>query len=161
MIRNVTSADAQAITDIYNEYITHTTISFETEPLSCGEMLERINSISAEFPYYVYEDADGNIGGYCYAHKWKDREAYSRTLETTIYLATGYQRRGIGSELMLRLIDECRHRGAVALIACITSDNTASIKMHSALGFEQMSHFKNVGIKFGKLLDVVDLELLL
>lgn len=161
MIRNVTPADAKAITDIYNQYILNTTISFETEPLTAEQMGERIKDISTEYPYYVYENEDGTIGGYCYAHRWKEREAYSHTLETTIYLAHGIERRGIGTQLMHMLIDECRHRGFVALIACITGDNEASIKMHASLGFEQKSCFEKVGIKFGKMLDVVDMELLL
>lgn len=161
MIRNVTPADAKAITDIYNQYILNTTISFETEPLTAEQMGERIKDISTEYPYYVYENEDGTISGYCYAHRWKEREAYSHTLETTIYLAPGIERRGIGTQLMHMLIDECRHRGFVALIACITGDNEASIKMHASLGFEQKSCFEKVGIKFGKMLDVVDMELLL
>lgn len=161
MIRNVHPSDAPAITAIYNDYILNTTISFETEALSSEAMLQRINAIAEEFPYYVYEAADGTIGGYCYAHKWKEREAYSRTLETTIYLAPQFQHQGIGRRLMQSLIDECRKRGFVALIACITGGNEASIGLHEALGFEQRSHFKNVGMKFGRMLDVVDLELLL
>lgn len=124
-------------------------------------MGERIKDISTEYPYYVYENEDGTVSGYCYAHRWKEREAYSHTLETTIYLAPGIERRGIGTQLMHMLIDECRHRGFVALIACITGDNEASIKMHASLGFEQKSCFEKVGIKFGKMLDVVDMELLL
>lgn len=161
MIRNVLPSDAPAITAIYNRYILDTTISFETEALSSETMLQRINDISGEYPYYVYATPDGTIGGYCYAHRWKEREAYSRTLETTIYLAPEFQHLGIGRRLMQHLIDECRKRGFVALIACITGGNEASIGLHKALGFEQRSHFKNVGMKFGRMLDVVDLELLL
>ena len=161
MIRNVTPTDAKAITDIYNQYILNTTISFETAPLTTGQMLERINDISAEYPYYVYVTEDGSIGGYCYAHRWKEREAYSRTLETTIYLAPHCQHKGIGHKLMHKLIDECRLRGFVALIACITGGNEASIGLHASLGFEKKSHFEKVGIKFGEMLDVVDMELLL
>lgn len=158
MIRKVTLADAPVITSIYNRYIEETTISFEEAPLSESEMAERIREISASFPYYVYE-VDGQIAGYCYAHKWKERAAYGHTLETTIYLAPRYLHHGVGTLLMKRLIDDCRKAGYRALIACITGGNEASIGLHRSLGFEQVSHFKNVGMKFGKMLDVVDLEL--
>lgn len=160
MIRPVTLDDANAITDIYNRFILETTISFETEALTTDAMASRIKDISAEYPYYVYE-VDGQIAGYCYAHKWKEREAYKYTLETTIYLSPQYQRQGIGHQLMHRLIDDCRAAGFHALIACITGDNEASISMHRKLGFEQKSCFEKVGNKFGQWLDVVDMELLL
>ena len=87
MIRTVKFQDARAIANIYNEYIKNSVISFETEPLSLQEMQSRIVEISAHFPYYVYEQQDGEILGYCYAHLWKERDAYKHTLETTVYLS--------------------------------------------------------------------------
>lgn len=160
MIRNVVLADAEAITAIYNKYITDTTVSFETKPLTVTEMAERIRDISSHYPYYVYEE-DGKILGYCYAHRWKERAAYSHTYETTIYLASENRGCRIGSRLMHRLIDSCREQGCHALIACITEENEDSLQFHTHLGFKQVSCFEQVGIKFGKLLDVVDMELLL
>lgn len=161
MIREVKpQEDAAAITAIYNEYILHSTISFETEPLSVEAMRDRIAHIAEACPCFVDEE-EGTVTGYCYAHPWKERAAYDRTLETTIYLRPEYQSRGIGKRLMSRLIDECRRRGYRALIACITGNNEASRTFHSRLGFKQVSLFKEVGYKFGQWLDVVDYELLL
>lgn len=158
MIRPVKLSDAKAITDIYNKYVTGSTITFETEPISITEMQHRIERITANFPYYVYE-IDDKIAGYCYAHQWKEREAYRFTLETTIYLAPEYQHKGIGTKLMTHLIGECRRRGYAVLIACITGGNEPSSALHHTLGFTQVSCFKNVGYKFGKWLDVIDFEL--
>ena len=124
MIRDVKPQDATAITKIYNEYITNSIISFETEPLTEEDMLSRIVQISSKYPYLVYETG-GIVVGYCYAHAWKERAAYR------------------------------------ALIACITDDNIASKSLHIRLGFKQVSHFKKVGLKFDRWLDVVDYELLL
>lgn len=98
-IRLVTDADAEAITAIYNRYVTKSVATFETVPLSVDEMRQRINEISARFSYYVYE-IDGILAGYCYVHPWKERAAYEKTLETTIYLRDDYLRRGIGRKLM-------------------------------------------------------------
>lgn len=160
MIRRVTLADAGSITAIYNDYITHSEISFETEPLSVEAMQQRIASIAQEYPYFVYEDADG-IAGYCYAHAWKERAAYCHTWETTVYLAPGRERQGIGRQLMQHLIEACRSAGCHALIACITADNERSCALHRRLGFVQVSAFHEVGYKHGKWLGVVDYELLL
>lgn len=158
-IRPATENDAAAITGIYNYYVSHTTVSFETAPLSVGEMRQRIRAISAEFPYLVAEE-EGRVAGYSYAHLWKEREAYRHTWEVTIYLDPSRKGHGIGSALMKRLIDDCRATGRCSrLIACITGENAASIAFHSRMGFEEVSHFRCVGYKFGRWLDVVDMEL--
>ena len=159
-IRKVRPSDATAITAIYNPFITDTTVSFETEPLSPAQMLQRIEQISAHYPYYVCE-IEGQVCGYCYVHPWKERMAYSHTLEVTIYLAPLAQGYGVGRQMLQKLIDDSREIGAKALIACITEENEHSIHFHRSMGFEQVSHFKNVGYKFGRMLDVADFELLL
>ena len=159
-LRPVTLADAGRIAAIYNKYIADTTITFETEPVSVEVMRGRIDSISSAFPYFVYE-YDGELLGYCYAHLWKEREAYSKTLETTVYLAPEACHQGIGSRLMRLLIEECRRQGYHALIACITADNLSSLRFHKRLGFRQVSRFSEVGRKFDRWLDVIDLELVL
>ncbi len=160
MIRKVNLSDAEDIVAIYNHYITDTTISFEVTPLSVEEMRQRISALVAGFPYYVYEE-NGQVLGFCYAHKWKERAAYAKTLETTVYLSPDCFHRGIGMELMKTLISDCRKMDVSVLIACITYGNEASIRLHKRLGFEQASHFKQVGIKFGHSLDVVDFQLVL
>lgn len=160
MIRKVRASDARAIVEIYNEYILNTTISFEMEPLSEEQMRMRIEDISTHYPYLVWEE-DGEIAGYCYAHPWKERTAYHNTLETTIYLDPKYFHKGIGTKLMNRLIEDCRKMGFRVLIACITANNEVSIKMHHRLGFKKVSHFEQVGEKFGQVLDVVDMQLTL
>ncbi|HOI27892.1 MAG TPA: N-acetyltransferase family protein [Paludibacteraceae bacterium] len=159
-IRKVKETDANAINAIYNDYIINTTITFETEKLTDETMEQRIHKLSVQGPYLVYE-INGILVGYCYAHPWKERAAYSKTYETTIYLHSNYQHQGIGTDLMKSLIEECRKQGIHALIACIAGGNEASCKLHEALGFKQVSHFREVGKKFGKWIDVVDYELIL
>lgn len=160
VIRPVAPADAGAITEIYNYYIRETTITFETEPMGVEEMASRIEETAAQFPYLVCEE-DGRVLGYCYAHLWKQRAAYSKTLEVTVYLDRNATRRGLGKTMVRRLIERCRELGYHALVACITRGNDASVKMFSGLGFGQVSAFKEVGCKFGHWLDVIDLEMIL
>lgn len=160
MIREVRPDDAAQIAEIYNRYILETTISFEIQPLSAEDMRIRIEEISSYFPYLVAEN-NGKLIGYCYAHPWKERAAYCKTLETTIYLASEAKGKGLGTRLMDRLIDECRNRGYHVLIACITAENEESCRFHERLGFKKVSHFEQVGQKFGRWLDVADYELIL
>lgn len=159
-IRPVRLDDAERVASIYNRYVSKTTITFETESVPVEVMRGRIDSVSSAFPYFVYE-YDGEVLGYCYARLWKEREAYSKTLETTVYLAPEACHQGIGSRLMRLLIEECRRQGYHALIACITADNLPSLQFHHRLGFRQVSLFSEVGRKFDRWLDVIDLELML
>lgn len=154
-------ADFEAVRDIYNHYITETTISFETVALTTSEMAHRLSEICASFPAFVVQEDDGTILGYCYAHPWKERAAYAGTLEASVYLHRDHTRRGLGTVLLHVLADECRARGFDSLIACITADNLPSRRLVERAGFTQASRFVDVGRKFGRLLDVVDYQLLL
>ena len=167
-IRPVKLSDAAAVADIYNHYVDHTDISFETQPLTPDAMRSRIEALcadvrlrldSGEPPYYV-SLSHGIVTGYCYAHAWKERAAYNRTIETTVYVSPSSLHQGIGTALMQRLISHIMTLGTFhALIACITGGNTASCRMHEKLGFRRVSCFTNVGFKFGRYIDVTDYEL--
>lgn len=160
MIREVRIEDAEEIVGIYNDYILNTTVTFEIEPLSADDMRRRIADIAASYPYMVYE-LDGKVVGYCYVHRWHERAAYDGVVELSVYLARQYVGRGIGTELTRRMIDECRRRGYRAIITCVTGGNDASLALQRKLGFTQVAHYRDVGLKFGRLIDVLDYELLL
>lgn len=160
-IRAVSPSDAEAIAGIYRYYVENTTVTFDEESPGVDDTRLKIAWISGEWPYLVAE-LDGEVAGYCYVHPWKEKKAYRPTLETTVYLRQGLTSGGVGRALMERLIAECRAREDVhALIACITAENEGSRRFHASLGFEEVSLFREVGFKFGRYLDVVDMELIL
>lgn len=159
MIRPISpKTDAAAIATIYGYYVEHTTATFDLTTPTEAEMEALLTDISKGWPGLVWEE-DGHMTGYCYAHPWKQKPAYDKTLETTIYLAPESTGRGIGRKLMKRLIDECRERGFKSLIACITAENSDSCRFHQSLGFKKVSDFTDVGEKFGRMLSVVDFQL--
>ena len=160
MIRKVRAEDSLQIASIYNHYVKETTVTFEYEELSCSQMQDSINTISAYFPYFVYEE-NNKLLGYCYAHPWKERAAYAKTYEISIYLDKNVTGKNIGTKLLQKLIEECKKINCHALIACITAENEGSIRFHLRHGFKQVSSFKEVGYKFNRYLDVNDYELLL
>lgn len=160
MIRNVGIQDAQDIVDIYNNYIRNTTITFETEPLQADAMEKRISDISALYPFLAYE-MNGKVIGYCYVHQWKERAAYKGVVELSIYLSSQCVGKGIGTKLMLRMIEECRQRNYRVIITCVTGENDASKALQKKLGFDQVAHFKDIGLKFNRLIDIFYYELIL
>lgn len=152
-IRACNQGDIPAICSIYNHYIAHTVITFEETPVSFAEMQKRVETNSQLFPWLVYEDNE-EIIGYAYASKWKDRSAYKYTAEVTVYLHPAHCAKGIGSILYQALIEQLSKNGIHVLLACIAIPNTASETIHEKFGFHQVAHFREVGFKFGRWLDV-------
>ncbi|MCD7713562.1 MAG: N-acetyltransferase family protein [Prevotella sp.] len=161
MIRDVAPQDIPQITAIYNYYVLHTVVSFETAAVSEEEMARRMLVARQRGCASVCVDEEDNVTGYCCVHPWKERAAYCRVCETTIYVHPDRLRQGIGRLLLAHLIDCCRQTDIHALIACITANNLPSIHLHEQFGFVRASLFREVGVKKGMLLDVVDYELII
>jgi phosphinothricin acetyltransferase len=159
MIRPVRPGDAASIAGIYNYYIENSTITFEEIPLSVREMEERILKISAKYPWLVWESDD--ITGYAYVNTWKERAAYRYAAELSIYLNHGCRGKGIGRELLGRLLEEVRKTGIHTLVSGITLPNEASVALHEKFGFKQIACFNEIGFKAGRWLDVGYWELIL
>jgi L-amino acid N-acyltransferase YncA len=153
-IRAATIADAEALAEIYNHYITNTVVTFEEEAVPASEIAERMKVVwSASLPWLVAE-VDGRVAGYAYASKWNGRCAYKFSAEITVYLAPAHAGRGLGSELYGRLFSILRDRGMHAVIGGIALPNAASVALHEKLGLERVALFKEVGFKFGRWIDV-------
>jgi L-amino acid N-acyltransferase YncA len=151
MIRNIKSTDAKAICNIYNYYIQNTIITFEEEPVSEIEMINRISS--ATLPWLVFEDS-GNILGYAYASEWKARCAYRFSVEVSIYLDHKKIGKKKGIPLYEKLISHLKNLKYKGLIAGIALPNETSVKFHEKFRFEKVAHFKKVGYKFNQFIDV-------
>ncbi|WP_010180650.1 arsinothricin resistance N-acetyltransferase ArsN1 family B [Aquimarina agarilytica] len=160
MIRNATLEDAFELAEIYNYYILNSTITFEETRIDAEEMKSRMESIIEEFPWLVYE-SNGQIIGYAYASKWKGRCAYKHSVESTVYLKNGEEAKGVGTLLYTELIKRLSKIQIHAIIGGIALPNKASISLHKKLGFQQVAHFKEVGYKFEKWIDVTYWELLI
>ena len=166
MIRPATPSDAAAICAIYNYYIENTVISFEETPVETAEMEARLRKISSRYPCLVWEaeaagTVPGEVNGYAYINTWKERSAYKFAAELSIYLRNGLQGRGIGRQLMERLLDEVRKTDIHALVSGITLPNERSVALHEKFGFKHIARFEEIGSKFGRWLDVGYWELVL
>lgn len=159
IIRNVELTDAAQIAGIYNYYILNTHHTFETEPLSAEEMRERIAEFSANFPYLAAEE-DGEIQGYVFAAQFKMRQAYEHSVEASIYVRHQAKQKGVGSKLYEKFLSELAETDVHAIMAGISLPNDASVRFHQKLGFEKVAHFKEVGYKLGRWVDVGFWEML-
>jgi len=153
-LRDATPGDASAIAAIYNPYILDTTISFEEDPVDVGEMARRIGDVQAAGLPWLVAELDGAVIGYAYATKWRVRHAYRHSVESSVYLAPAAARRGVGTALYEALLGRLRAGGYHLVIGGIALPNEASVALHEKMGYEKAAHFKEVGFKFGRWLDV-------
>ena len=160
MIRPVRLEDAEQIAEIYNYYILNTIVTFEEVVIDGQEMLTRIKAVIQHHPWLVYEK-NGIILGYAYATLWNKRSAYKRSAECTIYLKHDAIGGGIGSKLYGALFECLVEMNFHVIIGGISLPNPASQAIHEKFGFQKVAHFKEVGKKFGKWIDVGYWELVL
>jgi L-amino acid N-acyltransferase YncA len=158
-IRPAAATDLPAITEIYDQAVRHGTATFELTPPDLAEMTRRFASlIDGGFPYLV-ATIEGRVAGYAYAGAYRPRPAYRFTVENSVYLQPAIHRRGIGLQLLQRLIAESEARGYRQMIAVIgDSSNAGSIGVHSRCGFAMIGTHPNVGFKFGRWLDTVMMQ---
>ncbi len=153
-IRAATIADAEAITEIYNHYIRETVVTFEEATLAASDLAQRIEGVwSSSLPWLVAE-ADGQVAGYAYASRFHARSAYRYSAEITVYLAPAQQGRGLGSRLYAQLFPILKDRGIHAVIGGISLPNEASVALHEKFGLEKCAHYREVGYKFDRWIDV-------
>ena len=158
-IRPTVVADLAAITEIYEHAVRFGTATFELEPPDRAEMTRRFESVvDGGFPYFVATLA-GDVVGYAYAAPYRLRPAYRFTVEDSVYLQPAIHRRGIGRQLLQRLVGECEARGFRQMIAVIgDSANAGSVGVHTKCGFQMIGTHPNVGLKFGRWLDTVMMQ---
>jgi len=159
-IRPATEADLPAITKIYEHAVLEGTATFELTAPDLAEMTRRFKALKdGGYPYLV-AGFDGRVAGYAYAGPYRPRPAYRFTVENSIYLDPATHRRGIGLKLLQCLIDECEKRGYRQMIAVIgDSANAGSIGVHTRCGFQMIGTHPDVGLKFGRWLDTVMMQL--
>lgn len=156
MIRFATEADAQALLDIYAQYM-DTAITFEYELPTLAEFQGRIRTFLENYPYLVYE-RDGHILGYAYAHRHMERAAYQWNAELSIYLDQAIHAQGVGRQLYTALIDLLWLQNVKNVYGCITLPNEKSMGLHTALGFTTVGIYHNAGYKCGRWHDVIWVE---
>src|SRR5450756_410676 len=161
-IRPATAADLPFVTGIYEHAVLCGTATFELIAPDLAEMTRRFGVLmDGGFPYFVAA-LEGRVVGYAYAGAYRPRPAYRFTVENSVYLRPAIHRRGIGMQLLLRLIRESEARGYRQMIAVIgDSANAGSIGVHTRCGFQMIGTHPNAGFKFGRWLDTVMMQLAL
>ena len=150
----VTNTDLAAILAIYNDYILNSTATFHSEKLTKKDLETFLFVSHPKYPSFLITDNDEMIG-YCFLTQFKKRQAYDRSAELSIYLKPEFTGKGIGLVALDHLEAAAKKAGIHVLVGTICGENHASIKLMEKAGFSRCAHLKNIGEKFGKILDVV------
>jgi phosphinothricin acetyltransferase len=159
-LRSATAEDMKQISEIYNYYVTNSVVTFDIEATTEATWTEKLEYLQGlELPFIVAQSASGTIFGFAYVAPWRQKAAYRRTVEDTIYLRPAAIGKRIGTRLLTELIDRSRAAGVKEIVAVI-SDKGAdpSIALHEAFGFKRQGHLAKVGFKFNRWLGTVLLQ---
>ena len=156
LVRRATPADLPALTDIYNHYIVHTTITFDLQPFTPDERRPWFDAHAGQGRHRLLaaEDEAGAVVGYATTSIWRPKPAYDTTVESSVYCRPDCLGRGVGGKLYRALFDGITDEGVHRIVAGIAMPNPASVALHRRLGFEQVGVFSEVGFKFGRYWDV-------
>lgn len=163
-IRTATIDDADAIMAIYNAEVATATSTFDLVPRTLEDQQRWLIARSGAFAAIVAVDEsakDNPIAGFAALSPYKDRAAYSTTVEDSVYVAQAFARRGVGTALLTRLVDIARSSGFHTVIARIEASGMTSRALHVKCGFELVGIERQVGRKFGRWLDIAVMQLLL
>lgn len=162
IIRDTVPEDLPALLAIYNHEVEHGVSTFDLNCKDMAQWREWYRDHMTGNRFILTAESDGRAVGYASLSQYRTKEAYAATTELSVYVATAYRGRGIAKELIRRTVEKARENGNVhTIISVITGGNEASIGLHKKLGFTHCGTIREVGEKFGRLLDIDNFQLII
>lgn len=154
IIRAALETDMPQVLEIYNYYIQNTVVTFDLDVQKLDDWIEKYRWIQGlQLPFLVAVSPSGNILGFAYVAPWRQKAAFKRTVENSIYLRPAATGKRIGSRLMTELLALAKASGVKEVVAVISDKGAeSSIAMHESFGFKHQGHLGKVGFKFGRWL---------
>ncbi|ETI19457.1 hypothetical protein G647_09291 [Cladophialophora carrionii CBS 160.54] len=182
-IRPATEDDLPQVREIFEHYVLNTVVSFLVKKPPSDYIASRFREITARnLPYLVAVDDNTQIVGYSYASAFRGYMiGYSHTVEISLFCHPAHTNKGIGSQMIKRLIDLLRttrhstreigyddhplESDVKKVMAIMAVDETAPGEglalrdWYKRWGFEEVGRLKGVGFKLGRIIDTIYLEL--
>lgn len=159
-VRDSRKSDLPALLEIYNEVVKNSHSTFDLNPQTMVQRRRWFSEHGGRYPLVVAETR-GQVIGYASLSKFRDKPAYSKTGESSVYVHRSFQGKGVGTLLMKEIVVRAKRFGYHTVIAGIALPNEASLRLHERMGFAYVGSFKEVGFKFGRWRDVTFYQLLL
>jgi L-amino acid N-acyltransferase YncA len=161
IIRTAKETDMPELLDIYNYEVEHGFATFDLTPKTMEERMVWFYDHNIENHPLIVAEEDDRAVGYASLSSYRPKEAYKTTVELSVYVNREYRRKGIAGRLAAAIIEIARSKDDIhTVISVITGGNEASILLHENLGFEYCGTMKEMGMKFGKMLDIINYQLM-
>lgn len=156
-LRDATAPDLPYVREIYNHYVSNSTVTFDEDTMSLAEWKDKFAYLTKlGMPFIVAESPTGQILGYALVSPWKQKKAYRFTVENSIYLGAASTGKGLGRAMLAELINRSTAAGLKEIIAVIADQGAdASIRLHEEFGFVEIGRMGKVGFKFERWLGTV------
>lgn len=159
LIRDTTFRDLPAIVEIHNDAVANTTAIWDEEPVDLADRTAWFEGrVAAGYPVLTAE-VDGRAAGYATYGQWRAKSGYRYSVEHSVYVHRDFYRRGLASALLAELIERARAADVHVLVGFIESQNATSIALHAKFGFVVVGRMPEVGVKFGRWLDLTLMQL--
>ncbi len=157
VIRKATESDLSSMVEIYNYYIQNSVVTFDMDVMALSDWAEKFRWINElGLPFIVAESPSGQIIGFAYVAPWRQKAAFKRTVEDSIYLRPAAIGKRVGTRLLQELLDQAKAAGVKEVVAVISDKGAeSSIALHERFGFKHQGHLGKVGFKFGRWLGTV------
>jgi len=157
VIRIASTEDLVQVLEIYNYYVSNSVVTFDIEPLTLEDWHHKFDYINElKLPFIVAISPGGQLLGFAYVAPWRQKAAYRRTVEDSIYLRPAAIGKRVGTKLLERLMSEAKAAGVKEIVAVISDKGAeSSIALHERFGFKHQGHLGKVGFKFGRWLGTV------
>jgi phosphinothricin acetyltransferase len=150
------ASDLPAILAIYNDAVLNTTASYDYEPSTLEQRAAWFEAHQAQgLPVLVARDEQGRVVGWGSLSRFRDKIGYQYTVEHSVYVAPEERGKGVGRQMVMALMEAARALGKHVIIGGVDASNQASLRLHESLGFEPVAHFRQVGYKFDRWLDLI------
>lgn len=161
IIRKAEIKDMERLLDIYNYEVVNGTSTFDLHPKSMEERMEWFNAHNKDNHPLIVAEIDGRAVGYTSLSTYRDKEAYSTTVELSVYVDVDFRRKGVARSLITEILSEARGNEDIhTVVSVITSINEASASLHKEFGFVHCGTIKEVGKKFGKFMHIDNYQLM-
>jgi L-amino acid N-acyltransferase len=161
LIRPATESDLPAILAIYNQIVATSTATYNDQPATLEDRLTWFRSrMKSGYPVLVATVED-QIAGFASFGDFRSWPGYRFSVEHTVHLDAAHRGHGIGKQLLQTLIPIAQELGKHAMVGAVDAENPISIRLHESLGFERVAHFKEIGYKFDRWLDLIFFEKIL
>ncbi|RWZ46431.1 N-acetyltransferase family protein [Labedella phragmitis] len=160
-IRDAEAADLPYIREIYNYYVTNSSVTFDEDRMSLAKWKSKFAHLQKQgMPFIVAVSPSGQVLGYALVQPWKEKRAYRFTVENSIYLGAAATGKGLGRALLGELITRSKAAGLKEILAVISDRGAeASLALHEKFGFKEIGRMGRVGFKFDRWLGTVLLQL--